>query len=121
MSKCARCSNTKVTGRRLCTDCIISRTAQRMLGTRGKKGFLSEMFNNQEGRCFYTNEPISRGVNASIDHVKPRSKNRELAQCPDNLVWVHEEVNAMKSNMDIMSFLRRCQQVLEGFGYKVTK
>lgn len=121
MSKCKRCSNMKIGKATLCANCLISKTAARSLGSRRKIGVLIELFKKQEGKCFYTNEPIMIGVNASIDHIKPRSKNKELAQCSDNLVWAHREVNSMKSDMDVMSFLRRCQQVLECFGYKVTK
>lgn len=63
--------------------------------------------------CFYTGLPLVPGVNASIDHVSPRSKYPELTACLDNLVWCDRQVNNLKTSLTVPELLDRCHAIVE--------
>lgn len=67
---------------------------------------LLEKLDAQKYQCFYTNLTLTPGLNASIEHIKPRSVSPELILDLDNIVWVRTEVNRMRSNLPFDEFLR---------------
>lgn len=64
---------------------------------------------SQNFKCFYTGLPLVPGVNASIEHIKPKSKNPELRKDINNLVWIRTEVNSMRNNYTFEKFLMLCE------------
>lgn len=60
----------------------------------------------QKYQCFYTGLTLTPGLNASIEHIKPRSTSPELILDLDNICWVRTEVNRMRSNLPFDEFLR---------------
>ena len=58
-----------------------------------EKSDLSEIFLIQEGRCYFTGEPLSE-KNYSLDHLKPISKGG--SDWPSNLAFVLKSVNQEK-------------------------
>jgi 5-methylcytosine-specific restriction endonuclease McrA len=67
----------------------------------------------QGRRCYYTGGEIEWGVNASIDHVVPRSKGGTDAA--DNIRIVHITVNKAKNALDEGEFLAMCRLVAARF------
>jgi hypothetical protein len=65
---------------------------------------------DQDFKCYYTGLPLVPNHNASLEHIKPRSKNPELIYDVSNLVWVRKEINSMRSNYSFSEFIDLCQQ-----------
>lgn len=68
---------------------------------------------SQDFKCFYTGLPLVPGVNASIEHIKPKSKNPELRKDVNNLVWIRTEVNSMRNNYTFEKFLMLCDACIK--------
>ena len=71
-------------------------------------------------KCYLTGRPIDlRKDDYNFDHIQPISKggNCEL----ENLGLTCPEANASKTNLTLEEYLALCKEVLENFGYKVTK
>lgn len=64
-------------------------------------------------KCFYTDTVLIPGENASLDHVKPRSKFPHLVDCLDNLVWCDRTINNMKTALEVPDMLTACRKMLE--------
>ena len=79
-----------------------SRTTRHWVQLKAKLG-------SQQYMCAYTGEKLVPGVNASIDHLVPRSRGGNDA--PDNLHWVSFRVNVMKGDMTHEEFLALCKLI----------
>lgn len=72
---------------------------------------LVEQWKKQEGRCIYTNMPLSlvykdtcwNKSTASIDRI-----DSTKGYMKDNIQWVHKRINTMKSDMTESEFLNFC-------------
>lgn len=64
------------------------------------------LFNKQDGRCPYSGEKLWFGVNASLDHIKPRSEHPDGITDTSNLQWVTKWVNKAKGARSHEEFLR---------------
>lgn len=62
-------------------------------------------------RCFFTGKELIPGVNASVDHLHPRSKREDLTGDIDNIVWCDRRINLMKGNFSLEEFVTTCRQV----------
>lgn len=75
--------------------------------------FLLELWNNQNGLCYYTSEPLVIADNRpkrnsiSIDRLSP-----ELGYTKDNLVLTTFRVNTMKQELTEINFYKFCSLVL---------
>jgi hypothetical protein len=76
-------------------------------------GSIADKLEDSNFTCFYTGVPLVPGENASLDHVKPRSKFPHLADCVDNLVWCDRSVNNMKTAFEVPDFLAMCRKAIE--------
>lgn len=76
---------------------------------------LRDLFDAQGGRCFYTGAPIQLGVNAELDHRKPRSRFPDLSASLANLVFCDAAINALKGTRTDDEFIAVCRQVAERF------
>lgn len=68
---------------------------------------------DQNFKCFYTGIDIVPGINATLDHLKSRSKNTDLRSDIDNLVWCDRRVNAMKGELNYNEFILLCRTIAE--------
>lgn len=60
----------------------------------------------QEGRCAYTGWKLTHGVDASLDRID-NTRGYE----PDNIQFVHRDINKMKSDFTEGRFLELCGAV----------
>lgn len=106
---CVRCGSTASAGAH-CRWCWFAMMARNALGSRSRGPDLARLWLAQGGRCAYTGRQLTPGVNASVDHVLPRSRggSDEL----DNLVWTCAEVNRAKTDLTPEAFRALCAEVL---------
>lgn len=63
--------------------------------------------------CYYTDEKLILGLNASLDHKQSVSNHPELAKDIDNLVWVSWRVNWTKRAFNEDEFINFCKRVVK--------
>lgn len=68
--------------------------------------------------CPYLKQPIVIGKNASVDHIKPKSKGG--TDETSNLQWVHHDVNIMKWDQSHEDFLQRVRLIAKNCCVKVS-
>jgi hypothetical protein len=71
-----------------------------------------ELYQNQEGKCYYTKLPIelntrSHSMTASIDRV-----DSSMGYIEGNVVWVHKDVNIMKNSFSYEYFFFLCEKIV---------
>ena len=92
-----------------CISCFLTRMSKRYFSdiNQGKQ-ILLEIFEEQNGRCPYTNIALSLGVNATLDHIIASSNGGKTEK--NNLQWVYYgndfDVNMMKRNMSEENFIK---------------
>ena len=112
---CIVCSNDAVPRLTMCKIHLVMQVGSRGCGN-GTKAFaemLLEIFEKQERQCPYTGEHLSIGDNASLDHVKPKSRFPELIDEPSNLQWVTKRANTAKQDMTHEEFISFCKTVVD--------
>jgi len=68
-------------------------------------GMLQDLWRQQAGRCARTKELLKPGINASLDHIVPISRYKEIfgnmkgVHDITNLQWVTKRYNIAKNNM----------------------
>jgi hypothetical protein len=71
--------------------------------------FLSELYEQQNGKCFYTGLPINfDDSSASLERIDSNEGYIE-----SNIVWVHKNVNIMKRDLTYDDFYNVCRLVVE--------
>jgi hypothetical protein len=76
--------------------------------------YLSHLYESQKGKCAISGLPIPlhlkvRGGlygDASVDRIDNR-----LGYVRGNVQWVHKDINCMKSDMSLQSFIELCDAV----------
>jgi len=71
-----------------------------------------ELFEKQNKKCFYTNEPINfskkdNKQTASLDRL-----NSSFGYHVNNVVWCHKTINRMKGTLSKEDFLKICEKVV---------
>lgn len=97
LNLCIRCGHYQpVEKNRYCHNCCLKHASSAHLKTNKKISLLQEIYDRQKGICPYSGKKITIGLNAELDHIKPRSKGgtNEIS----NLQWLDAEINAMKLN-----------------------
>ena len=75
-------------------------------------GYLSKLFDKQNGKCAITQEPLRFGAitkdkrTASLDRI-----NSEHGYIKGNVWWVHRDINKMKSDIAYPRFIELCNKV----------
>ncbi|WP_435022405.1 HNH endonuclease [Tundrisphaera sp. TA3] len=105
MGCCIVCGKERDNKSVTCEKCIKKNYAKSILGSTKKAHVIEELFNSQNRRCAYTGLRLELGVNASLDHIIPRSQGG--SNDPSNLQWVHKWVNYMKSTTPSDEFLEQ--------------
>jgi hypothetical protein len=67
---------------------------------------LWDLWITQDGKCAYTGRKLKHGVDASIDRI-----DNKRGYLPDNVQWVHRDINRMKSDFDADHFIKLCREV----------
>lgn len=108
---CMWCADTKVLcdKYKLCKMCWFKRASLRVVGNFSLGNKLHELYLSQQGKCFYTGAKLKIGVNASLDHQKPRTRNG--AHNIRNFQWVSIIINRMKQNMTHKEFVFNCKLI----------
>jgi 5-methylcytosine-specific restriction endonuclease McrA len=71
------------------------------------------MLCEQHFKCAYTNIPLQIGINASLDHIVPRSKGGSNDR--SNLQWIDIGINRLKldkSDIEFRSLLKQLSVLL---------
>ena len=105
-TKCANCSNEKLSIGRFCLSCSIRISLSRWVTDKNEIAILVPLLiaklEKSEYSCFYTGLPLVIGLNSSLDHRIPRSKGG--TNDITNLEWVHIGINSLKSNRSEKEF-----------------
>lgn len=108
---CVKCRSPRMPHHNLfCEACWVYDRAVYVLGGPEHVVTLHRIWDRQQGRCRYTGELLTPGLNASIDHIVPRSRGGDNSEA--NLQWVTRQINLMKTDMTHDEFLSTCELVL---------
>lgn len=69
---------------------------------------LRKLIELQEYRCALSGVPLTPEL-ARLDHIQPVTDGG--SDFPDNLQWVHEDVNRMKGAMSQEQFIKWCSMI----------
>lgn len=67
---------------------------------------LWDLWITQDGKCAYTGRKLKHGTDASIDRI-----DNKIGYLPNNVQWVHRDINRMKSDFDAAYFIKLCKEV----------
>lgn len=88
-----------------CVECHFKYLAKLYLKDRKRWKELEALWDKQGGTCPYTGLQLEFGVDASLDHIIPVSRDETLANDITNMEFVHSQVNSMKRDMTKEEFL----------------
>lgn len=90
----------------ICTNCWFKRIALMTTGSKRNGQAIQLLFEQQRGKCAYSDELLIPGQNACIDHKVPRSRGG--TNDIDNLQWVTKTINRIKGTMTHEEFVALC-------------
>jgi hypothetical protein len=108
---CLCCGDEPSIGGKLCRTCVLRNAARVHFGTTKRWKDLDELFTRQNGTCPYTGKNLTIGIDASVDHIIPKSRGGSLGT--ENMQWVFAPVNFMKHNLLEEEFLPIINAVYE--------
>jgi len=111
---CVKCGAKRLLNQLVCEVHYFRNISKASTGTEKNWKELKTKLEVQKNKCFYTNDKLILGINTSIDHIIPKSKNGNNNL--ENLVWCTLEVNLAKRNLDDKSFVELCKKVLNNYG-----
>lgn len=91
---------------KLCMPCWFRKVAKGRTRNECSWEMLQKLLLEQNGCCTYSREKLVPGVNASLDHKIPVSRGGR--NTIDNLQWVTQRINSMKSDMTHEEFVSLC-------------
>lgn len=95
----------------VCITCYMKSAARLHLGSSTLWKILLDKLENQNYLCPYTGDTLILGINASVDHIKPKSKFSELQHDPVNIEWVTLSVNKAKQALTQEEFLHLVKKI----------
>lgn len=115
--ECVKCGLTSLPDNVFCWHCWFSDKASQRCEGDDKLEAILKLWEHQNGLCFYSDEKLVPGQNASLDHQLPRSQGgtNEIS----NLKWVCRRINLMKTDMTHDEFVSMCTYVANKFGKKI--
>lgn len=96
-----------------CEKCWLKYSARRNTGSIENWQHIKELLIKQNYKCPYTNKELVLGLNASMDHIVPKSRGG--ANSLDNLQWVDKKVNSIKLDMTHDEFIELCTNIASKF------
>lgn len=110
---CLGCRNQdKLPNNVFCKTCWLKGIARRNgFKTEDWKEF-GRLLELQNYTCPYTGEKLVIGVNASIDHIKPKSRFPHLISDFTNIEWVSFEINMAKRDKTKEEFIEMCEVIV---------
>ena len=105
--KCIYCGTINDNNNSACDICILKGIATNNLKNRKLWLKIKELLEKQQFICPYSGIKLILGINASIDHIVPKSKggNNEI----ENLQWVHLWINLMKKDSEEQDFVKQLE------------
>lgn len=116
--KCHSCKNKRLKYTRYCLDCYIKECVRKTLKVTNpevKETLKEQLLNKlilQNYFCAYTDFTLVPGVNMSLDHIIPSSKDPERLTDITNLVWIDITCNMAKRNLHPSQFFALCKAVV---------
>ena len=89
----------------LCETCHLKQSARTALGSTKHWEALRDILISQGYRCTYTGQVLELGVNASVDHILPKSRYPERRFDITNIEWISRGVNVAKNAQTPEEFL----------------
>jgi 5-methylcytosine-specific restriction endonuclease McrA len=71
-----------------------------------------DLFESQNGICVYTGRVLTIGLDASVDHIKPKSVYPELRHDIKNMQFISLRANRAKLTLSHQEFLELCHDVV---------
>jgi 5-methylcytosine-specific restriction endonuclease McrA len=105
-----------LSGKTLCGVCALKNALHVQRSHYGSAPALEDVlavYAAQNGRCYYTGEPVSWGVNASVDHIVPRAQggSDEVSNIRVVSLWA----NRAKSDLSEDRFLASVRLIAQRF------
>lgn len=109
---CVKCNTPLLaTSNNYCEKHYYQDLSHKSLGTKKEWLYLKTLLESQNFKCKYSGIDLVLGINASIDHIKPKATNPELYHNKDNIVWVDIKINRMKREHNLDEFVELCKLV----------
>ncbi len=112
---CIFCKTKSLKHSKMCERHFLMSIATSTLKNRKLADELLLLFNLQNGKCYLTGRKLIFGLNAGIDHIIPRSKNKNLISDIRNIRWVDKKVNEIKRDLTDKEFVKLCKDVLNNY------
>lgn len=74
---------------------------------------LDIQWERQQGRCAYTGWPLEFGTNSTEQTASLDRRDSSGGYTPDNIQFVHKDVNVMKTDLTEDRFLAICRTITE--------
>lgn len=112
---CKKCSNQRMQASSLCFKHYVINLLQlnKIKAFDSLADALIDKLYKQRFECYYTGVLLIPGVNASLDHIVPLSKEGQNTE--GNFVWCDSSINRMKQNIEQKEFINRYSDRLTEF------
>ena len=110
---CGSCKNEKLPhSSYLCEEHWFNKAA-RSNGLRGRDDgkALKKIIEKQNYTCPYSGKKLVLGINASVDHINPKSRFPNQAFLLTNIEWVDISVNTIKADLTKDEFISLCKLI----------
>ena len=111
---CIRCSKAAMRPTRYCRWHIMDNSLRKHGISSDQYDVFWQKLESQGFRCYYTGDPLIPGVNASIDHLVPKSRGGSGSDI-ENCVWCDRDINALKNDWTKAEFIARCKSIADRF------
>lgn len=102
---CYFCTRKKLQNCSVCEIHYFRIAAGNILKDRNRDNELRDVLIKQDYKCYLTGKKLVLGINASIDHIKPKKTNPELRYDINNLAWCDYTVNMAKKHLTNEQFI----------------
>lgn len=115
--KCRVCSQDALPKKRVCRKHYVIDVASKTLGV-ASLSVANELLKRFDDKpfCPYTNEPLTLGVNAHLDHILSLKNRPDLRRDINNVEWISETANLSKNGFNKNDFIEFCKLVAKNYG-----
>jgi len=108
---CFYCHSAELVTSLYCETCWLKEVSWRFLKSRRRGDELKALMTRQSYRCALSGVQLRLGLNASIDHIIPKSLGGE--DSIENYRWVHTRVNRIRGNLSDAELYDLCSLVAD--------